>query len=65
MNFKKVEKILKKNGWIHIRTSGSHFQFKKVGIDFVATVPNHGAKDLSIGVLKSLEKGTGLSLKIR
>lgn len=63
MNFNKVEKLLKKNGWIHVRTTGSHFQFKKVGVNFVATVPNHGNKDLSIGVLKNLEKGTGLSIR--
>ncbi|MRH43343.1 addiction module toxin, HicA family [Aquibacillus halophilus] len=61
----KSGKIAQKNGWIHVRTSGSHAQFKKVGINFVATVPIHGNKDLSIGVLKSLEKGTSLSLRKR
>ncbi|MCC3359625.1 type II toxin-antitoxin system HicA family toxin [Bacillus sp. REN16] len=65
MTFKKVEKILIKNGWIKVRTSGSHVQFKKEDINFLATVPNHGGKDISVGVLTSLEKGTGLSLKNR
>lgn len=62
MTFRKVKKILTKNGWSLVRTKGSHAQFKKTGMNFVATVPNHGGKDISIGVLKQLEKGTGLSL---
>ncbi|PRY80137.1 type II toxin-antitoxin system HicA family toxin [Alkalibacterium olivapovliticus] len=61
MTFREAKKILKKNGWVHVRTNGSHVQFKKAGVDFTANVPCHGSKDLSIGVLKSLEKGTGLS----
>ena len=63
MTYKKVTKILTKNGWKLVRTKGSHAQFKKQGVAFVATVPNHNGKDLSIGVLKQLEKGTGLSLR--
>lgn len=63
MTFKKVEKILVKNGWVRVRTNGSHVQFKKEGFNFVATVPYHGSKDISIGVLLHLEKGTGLSFR--
>ncbi|HLQ83867.1 MAG TPA: type II toxin-antitoxin system HicA family toxin [Pseudogracilibacillus sp.] len=39
MNFRKVKKILVENGWVHVRTKGSHFQFKKESINFLATVP--------------------------
>lgn len=63
MTFQKVRKILIQNGWKLVRTKGSHFQFKKQGVDFLATVPNHGGRDISIGVLKQLEKRTGLSLR--
>lgn len=61
MTFRKVKKILIKNGWVHVRTNGSHVQFKKPGIAYIVNIPYHGSKDLSIGVLKNLEKGTGLS----
>ncbi len=62
MTFKEADKILKNNGWKIVRVSGSHYQYKKPGVDNVATVPCHSNKDISIGVLKSIEKGTGLSL---
>ncbi|MCR5587783.1 MAG: type II toxin-antitoxin system HicA family toxin [Lachnospiraceae bacterium] len=63
MNFRKVEKILKKDGWKLVRVTGSHYQYKKVGVNELAVVPNHNGKDLSIGVLRNLEKVTGLSLR--
>ena len=62
MTYKEAEKVLKKDGWQLVRTKGSHNQFKKPGVDYLATLPNHAGKDISIGVLRSLEKGTGLSL---
>lgn len=61
MTFKEVVKVLESNGWAEVRVKSSHHQFKKPGVEFLATVPNHGSKDISIGVIKSLEKGTGLS----
>lgn len=62
MKFKEVKKILIENGWIHVRTNGSHYQFKKDGVNFLATVPFHSGKSISIGVIKNLEKGTNLSI---
>ena len=61
MTYRQVDKILKSNGWQLVRVKGSHHQYKKAGVDFCASVPNHSGKDLSIGVLKGLERGTGLS----
>lgn len=61
MTFKEADKILRNNGWQVVRVKGSHYQYKKAGVDFLATLPYHTGKDLSIGVLKKLEKGTGLS----
>lgn len=61
MTFREVEKILKNNGWKCIRTNGSHCQFKKDGSGPTIPVPCHSGKDISIGVLKNLQKGTGLS----
>lgn len=63
MNFKKIEKIILADGWVLVRVCGSHYQFKKPGVEKNVVIPNHGNKDISIGVLKNLEKVTGLSLR--
>ncbi len=62
-NFKQVEKLLKKNGWVLVRTTGSHYQFRKEGVSSSTTVPRHGGKSLSLNVIKSIEKQTGLSFR--
>ena len=62
-NFKTIEKKIKADGWKLVRITGSHYQYKKVGIAATAVIPNHGAKSISIGILKNLEKQTGLSLR--
>jgi len=61
MVYREIDKLLRKNGWVLTRTTGSHFQYKHIDIIYIATVPNHGKKDISIGVIRSLEKVTGLS----
>lgn len=63
MTFRQVEKSLKADGWFLIRTTGSHYQYRKVGVPNPITVPNHNGHDLSIGVINDLEKKTGLSLR--
>ena len=63
MNFKKIEKIILADGWVLVRVCVSHYQFKKPGVEKNVVIPNHGNKDISIGVLKNLEKITGLSLR--
>jgi len=63
MTFKNVKKTLEKNGWFVVRICGSHFQFQNVAINRTVPVPNHGSKDISIGVIKSLERATGLSFR--
>jgi predicted RNA binding protein YcfA (HicA-like mRNA interferase family) len=60
MTGKQVIKILEKEGWQLLRISGSHHRMikgnKKVSI------PVHGAKDLKIRTLKSIERDTGVKL---
>lgn len=63
MSFREIEKILVADGWFLVRVCGSHYQYKKVGISYTAVVPNHAGRDISIGLLKDLEKKTGLSLR--
>lgn len=64
MNYQKIEKVLRANGWVCIRIGGSHHQFINPSTKKLATVPYHGGnKDIAIGTLKSIEKQTGLSLR--
>ena len=61
MNGKEVIAILKKHGWKHASTRGSHYKMEKDGLRAVP-VPVHGATDLGIGLLKAIEKQTGVKL---
>lgn len=63
MTFHEIEKILKADKWFLIRVSGSHHQYRKVGEPTSIVIPKHSGKNLSIGVIKDLEKKTGLSLR--
>lgn len=63
MNFKFVEKTVKADGWVLVRITGSHYQYKKIGVTESLVIPCHGKRDISIGVLKNLEKISGLSLR--
>lgn len=61
MNGKEVMKELQRNGWVEARVKGSHHMMKKDGI--TVPVPIHGSKDIGIGLLKKIEKQTGVKLK--
>lgn len=62
-DFKRVEKLITADGWVLTRISGSHYQYKKVGVEHTAVIPFHRGRSISIGVIKSLERVTGLSLQ--
>lgn len=61
MNARQVIKILEQNGWQLRRVKGSHHIFVKNEIS--VPIPFHGTKDLGIGLIKSIEKQTGVKLK--
>ena len=63
MTFREIEMLLKADDWLLIKVIGSLYQYRKVGIPRSVIVPNHNNKCLSIGILKDLEKKTGLSLR--
>ena len=52
MNSKDIIKLLKKDGWRHIRTTGSHHHFTHDSKKGVVTVP-HPKKDIPKGNLYS------------
>ena len=62
-DFKSIERKVTKAGWVLVRITGSHFQFKKEGVPKTLVIPNHSGRDISIGILHNLEKITGLSLR--
>ena len=63
MTGKEVRKALEKDGWVWVRRSGCICLFEKEGVLTKVVVPMHGQHPLSIGVLKNIEKITGLSLR--
>lgn len=58
MGSKEVIKALKKDGWRHVSTKGSHAKFKhhEKGILIVP----HPKKDLPIGTINAIMKQAGL-----
>ncbi|RHQ53346.1 type II toxin-antitoxin system HicA family toxin, partial [Firmicutes bacterium AF25-13AC] len=54
MTFCRIKKILEANGWYLVRIRGSHNQFRKAGNPYAVTVPDHGSRDITIGVIKDL-----------
>lgn len=63
MNGKQILARLRKEGWILARIEGSHHIMEKEGVLRGVPVPVHGTKDMGIGLLKAIEKQTGVKLK--
>lgn len=59
MKSKDVIKMLEDDGWTHVRTKGSHHQFKHPTKTGVVTVP-HPQKEVAIGTLKNIMKVAGI-----
>lgn len=58
-NFKRLKKIAEELGWEDMRTHGSHHQYKKSGIDYLVTIPNHGNKAIAKGTAEKILKQLG------
>jgi predicted RNA binding protein YcfA (HicA-like mRNA interferase family) len=61
MNGKEIIKILRQDNWQVVRVRGSHHLLAK-GVKMVS-VPVHGKKDIGIGLLRAIEKQTGVKLQ--
>jgi predicted RNA binding protein YcfA (HicA-like mRNA interferase family) len=53
-------RILKRLGWTHVRTRGSHRRFEKPGFSPI-TVPVHGNETLKTGLQRAIMKAAGLT----
>ncbi len=60
MKVREIIKVIEDDGWRHVRTKGSHRQFKHDDKPGVVTVPGHLGDDIAIGTLNSILKQAGL-----
>ena len=58
MKSSELIKLVKKNGWSHIKTEGSHYIFEKDNVK--VPVPFHGSKEVPKGTLMKIKKQMGL-----
>lgn len=61
---RKLIRLLEKDGWVHIGTTGSHYHFKHPGKPGKVTIP-HPRKDLPVGTVRALLRQAGLLDKLR
>jgi len=62
MKSRDIIKTLKKAGWVEVRQSGSHKQFRHPDRKGTVTVP-HPSSDMAMGTIKSIEKQSGVKLR--
>ena len=60
MKVRAVIKLIEKGGWEHVRTKGSHRQFKHPNKPGKVTVAGKPSLDLPPGTLNSILKQAGL-----
>ena len=60
MDSREVIRKLKADGWVLVRTKGSHHQFKHPDRPGLVTVP-HPKRDFPAGTLKAIMKQAGWS----
>jgi mRNA interferase HicA len=54
MKSSELHRRIRKNGWSHIRTEGSHYIYEKDGRTY--PVPYHGPKEIGKGLEKKIIK---------
>ena len=59
MKSSELHKRIKMNGWLHIRTKGSHYIDEKNGQTY--PVPYHGSKEIGKGIENKIKKEMGLN----
>ena len=58
-----ISKLLE-DGWVHKRTTGSHWHFTHPVKPGLVTVP-HPKRDLPVGTVASIEKTSGVTLRAK
>ena len=57
---KEIIKIIEKDGWVHIRTTGSHRHYKHQTKKGIVTVSGKISDHMKVGTLNSILKQAGL-----
>ena len=60
MKARELIKIIESVGWYEVRQKGSHKIFKHAEQELNITIPDHGAKDLGVGLVSKILKQAGL-----
>jgi mRNA interferase HicA len=47
MKSSELHRKIKRNGWVHLKTEGSHYIYTKEGKKY--PVPYHGSKEVGLG----------------
>ena len=58
-----IIRVLRKNGFVHVSTKGSHQKWRNETTEKQVIVPVHKGKDLPLGTLKSIIDGSGIPLE--
>ncbi|WP_152266926.1 type II toxin-antitoxin system HicA family toxin [Agriterribacter humi] len=54
MKSSELHRLILKNGWEHIRATGSHYIYEKDGVRY--PVPYHGSHEVGKGLEKKIKK---------
>ncbi|RXK83426.1 type II toxin-antitoxin system HicA family toxin [Filimonas effusa] len=54
MKYSELHRKIRRSGWTHIRTEGSHYIYEKEGRTY--PVPFHGTKEIGEGLRKKIIK---------
>jgi predicted RNA binding protein YcfA (HicA-like mRNA interferase family) len=60
MKIRDVIKTIQSDGWIHVKTKGSHRQYKHPAKPGRVTIPGHPGDDVNLDTLKSILTQAGL-----
>ncbi len=60
MRVREVIRLLEKQGWVEVRSKGSHRNFKHTAKSFVITVPGNTGTELAPGTLHDILRMAGL-----
>ena len=60
MKVRDLIKMIEKDGWLYMYTTGSHRHFKHPEKPGKVTIPGHPSDEIPLGTLKSILKQAGL-----
>ena len=63
MKVRDVIRLVESDGWVHVRTRGSHRQYKHEKKLGRVTIPGHLGDDIHLDTLKSILTQAGLRVK--